>query len=492
MRNSETRYRRLFESATDGILILDAHTGKITDANACMGVLMETESHELLGKELWEIGLVSDKSASEAAVRELQARRLHPLRATYLSNPSVGGGSRSRLSPTSIREDRQSVVQCNIRDITERSRLERKTQEQAAALADLDRRKDEFLAMLSHELRNPLAPIRNALNWSASAGRNRSRRSARLTKSSNGRSKTWSGWSMTCWTWAGSPAARSTSGRSASIWRPSSLAPSRAPGRSSTRGGMRWKSTSPMSPSRWRPTRCGWRKSSGTCSTMPRSTPQTGGRITLEVERGDGVVVRIRDTGMGIAPEMLPKVFDRFIQMDRALDRAEGGMGIGLTLVRRLTEMHGGTVAATSEGPGQGSEFVVRLPALPDDTPPAGPTLPTPAERRVAPTSGRRILVVDDNRDSAESLAMLLRLFGYDVRTAQDGRLALEVAAAYRPGVVLLDIGLPSLDGLEVCRRLRADRGNPAADRGLDGLRQGGGPPALPGSRLRQLPSEAG
>jgi CheY-like chemotaxis protein len=161
---------------------------------------------------------------------------------------------------------------------------------------------------------------------------------------------------------------------------------------------------------------------------------------------------------MGIAPAMLPRVFDLFTQMERTLDRAEGGLSIGLTLVRRLTEMHEGTVTATSDGLGQGCEFVVRLPTLPDEKYAPEPAIPA-APRQVAPASGRRILVVEDNRDAAESLAMLLRLLGNDVRTVQDGRLALQVATAYRPDVVLLDIGLPGIDGLEVCRRLRARTG---------------------------------
>jgi CheY-like chemotaxis protein len=184
-----------------------------------------------------------------------------------------------------------------------------------------------------------------------------------------------------------------------------------------------------------------------------------GGRIILKVERTNEAVVRIRDSGMGIAPEMLPRVFDLFTQMERTLARAEGGLGLGLTLVRRLTAMHGGTVEVTSAGPGQGSEFVVRLPLLPDEAPAAQFVKPDSVARRVAPASGRRILVVDDNRDSAESLAMLLRLFGNDVRTVSNGILALEVAALHKPNVVLLDIGLPGLDGLEVCRRLRVRTG---------------------------------
>jgi CheY-like chemotaxis protein len=175
--------------------------------------------------------------------------------------------------------------------------------------------------------------------------------------------------------------------------------------------------------------------------------------LTAEKQDGESVI-RVRDTGMGIPPEMLPRVFDLFTQAERTLDRAEGGLGIGLTLVRRLTEMHSGSVQAFSDGPGQGSEFVMRLPLL-LDLPPAAAAHEPDSGKRAKPSLTHRILVVDDNRDSADSLAMLLRLVGHDVRTVHDGRQALVVAAAYRPDVVLLDIGLPGMDGFNVARHMR-------------------------------------
>jgi two-component system CheB/CheR fusion protein len=159
---------------------------------------------------------------------------------------------------------------------------------------------------------------------------------------------------------------------------------------------------------------------------------------------------------MGIPPELLPKMFDLFTQAERTLDRAEGGLGIGLTLVRRLTEMHDGVVQAFSAGPGAGSEFVVRLPLLPDVSPALAAAHEPGDGKRARAAVTHRILVVDDNRDSADSLAMLLRLVGHEVRTAHDGRQALVVAAAYRPDLVLLDIGLPGLDGFTVARHLRS------------------------------------
>jgi CheY-like chemotaxis protein len=178
-----------------------------------------------------------------------------------------------------------------------------------------------------------------------------------------------------------------------------------------------------------------------------------GGQIWLTVRReGDGVAISVRDTGVGIPPAMLPRVFDLFTQIDRSDSRAQGGLGIGLTLVKSLVELHGGRVMAHSDGAGRGSEFAVRLPLAAAGRP-AGP--PGGHARPAAVLAPRRILVVDDNRDAAESLGMLLKLLGADVHVAYDGPEALEVLATYKPAVVLLDIGMPGMDGHEVARRIR-------------------------------------
>jgi two-component system, chemotaxis family, CheB/CheR fusion protein len=181
-----------------------------------------------------------------------------------------------------------------------------------------------------------------------------------------------------------------------------------------------------------------------------------GGHAELTAQRiGDRLLIHVRDDGIGIAPEHLPHLFDMFVQVDTSLERSRGGLGIGLTLAKNLIEMHDGTVEVRSEGLGRGTEVVVTLPILSDER-----ALPTPAPR--AQTSaeaneGRRILIVDDNPDSADSLALLLRHSGFETHTTNDGLHALELAERVRPEAILLDIGLPGLNGYEVCRRMRSE-----------------------------------
>jgi hypothetical protein len=167
---------------------------------------------------------------------------------------------------------------------------------------------------------------------------------------------------------------------------------------------------------------------------------------------GGEFVCRVRDNGVGIAPELLPRMFDLFSQADRSLARSEGGLGIGLALVRSLAELHGGTVAATSDGPDKGSEFILRLPS--GFTAKAqGPDSPEEPEKR--PIRGLRVLVVDDNEDAAHSMARLLKLTGHTVRVAHSGPDAIASAREQEPEAILLDIGLPGMDGYAVAAQLR-------------------------------------
>ncbi len=179
---------------------------------------------------------------------------------------------------------------------------------------------------------------------------------------------------------------------------------------------------------------------------------EPGGHIWITAEReGPELILRVKDTGIGILPEMLPRVFELFVQVDRSLDRAQGGLGIGLTLVKSLVRLHGGSIEAFSPGVGQGTEFVIRLLAVPEVTPIQLECPPQETEQG----RGLRLLVVDDNSDTVDSLAMLLRLYGHEVQTAHSGPIGLQAILAQKPDVALLDIGLPEIDGYEVARRVR-------------------------------------
>ena len=184
-----------------------------------------------------------------------------------------------------------------------------------------------------------------------------------------------------------------------------------------------------------------------------------GGHISLTAEsHGGDVIVTVRDNGIGIAPDKLSSIFEMFSQVEQSMQRSQGGLGIGLTLVKWVVEMHGGKIEAKSEGPDRGSEFVIRLPIVVEDS---DVPAPSPNEASAAANSLLRILIVDDNRDGANSLATMLRLLGNETRTVYDGEEALVAAAQFQPDVVLLDLGLPKLNGYEVCRRLRQQMREP-------------------------------
>ena len=181
---------------------------------------------------------------------------------------------------------------------------------------------------------------------------------------------------------------------------------------------------------------------------------EIGGRIRLSARNfGDQVVIEVEDNGIGIPPEKLPEMFRLFAQGERSIDRSEGGLGIGLTLVKRLTEMHGGSVSATSEGLGHGSKFTLQFPIAKKAVAARTETNPSKGIER----PGSRILVVDDNQDTAKGLARLLKMLGNEVELAHDGPAALEIARIHRPDFVLLDIGLPGMDGYEVAQFLRSE-----------------------------------
>jgi signal transduction histidine kinase/ActR/RegA family two-component response regulator len=322
-------------------------------------------------------------------------------------------------------------------------------------LRDTDRRKDEFLAMLAHELRNPLAPIRNAvqvlrlrgpLEPALQTARDMIDRQvghmARLVDDLLDVSRISRGKiNLRCELveLAGVVASAVESSRPLIETRRHDLQVELPAGPVRVQGDHTRLAQVVLN----------------LLNNSAKYTPE-GGHIRLAVSTMDHqAVVQVHDDGVGIGPELLPRVFDLFTQAERTLDRAQGGLGIGLTLVKKLTEMHGGTVEVHSAGPGRGSAFVLHLPLLSQEADGAKRNGEGGAVAR-GRSAARRILVVDDNQDAADSLAMLLGVLGNDVRTAGDGWRAVEVAGEYRPDLVFLDIGLPGMDGYAVARKLRA------------------------------------
>jgi signal transduction histidine kinase/ActR/RegA family two-component response regulator len=325
--------------------------------------------------------------------------------------------------------------------------------EQAESLKSADRRKNEFLAILAHELRNPLAPIRNAaeivrlqgaqdpdLEW---AGEVIARQLEQVTHlvddlldvSRIARGKIQLRQESVDMNWIVNRAIETV--------RPLMTSRNQELSVAIPDGPLRLQAD----PSRLTQVLVN-------LLTNAAKYTDDGGHIWISVEHlGDHVGIRVRDNGLGISPDLLPSVFELFVQEDRSQKLAHGGLGIGLSLVRSLVELHGGSVQAHSAGPGQGSEFVVRLP-VPKDTPCQGAEDDSKAAAFSA-SSARRILVVDDDVDTADSLALLLRMIGHHVDVAYDGPTALDTAHAQRPDLVFLDIGLPGMDGLETARRMR-------------------------------------
>jgi len=339
------------------------------------------------------------------------------------------------------------------RDITEQKRDEEKLRQLAADLSDADRRKDEFLATLAHELRNPLAPIRTGLDvmrmspsGTAAVEKVRAIMERQLghmvrlvddlmdvSRISRGKVELK----------VARVQARAVLDHAVEASRPLIEADGHA------------LVVDAVSESAWVDgdlTRLA-QVVSNLLNNAAKYTP-AGGRIELaaHVEAGE-VVISVTDNGAGISADMLPKVFDLFAQVDRTLDRAQGGLGIGLSVVRKLVELHDGTVTAASPGLGLGSTFTVRLPLAATEEESAAADDPS-TDR---PTDSLRVLVVDDNVDGAELLSVMLERAGHEARAVHDGLAALAAARDVRPDVVFLDIGLPGMDGHEVARRFRAD-----------------------------------
>ena len=351
------------------------------------------------------------------------------------------------------------VAQCNVRDISERNRMEKKIKQQAEALADESRREDEFLAMLSHELRNPMAPIRSAVHLLKVHERGSENLIQQQAREIIERQVT----NLTKLVSDLLEVSRVISGRIRLTLHTIDM-----------NGIVQHAIETAMPLIEQRKHElvvnlCSdplWTNVDATrmeeafVNLLNNAAKYTnkGGRIEVACDHHQNhAMVRVRDNGIGIDEKLLPRVFDLFTQADRSLDRSQGGLGIGLSLVHRIVELHGGTVEAHSppEGLDVGSEFIVNVPLV---QAPGIEAEPPPHESHAEEpgSDGLRVLLVDDNLDACTILGHMLRQKGYGVQSVHTGPDGLRDAKQWRPDIVLLDIGLPGLDGYEVARRLRA------------------------------------
>lgn len=340
-------------------------------------------------------------------------------------------------------------------DVTERKATEVRINKLVDELRDADRRKDEFLAMLAHELRNPLAPIRSALEvlstvpaedarlaWCTEVLSRQTNQLVRLVDDLL-------------------DVSRLTQGKIRIEPRTISL-------KEVVEGAIemcmplierhhqRLTKSLPRGPVVVEGDSMRLTQAVYNLLSNASKYNEDNGSIEVAVERGEGeLFIRVRDSGRGIPAELLPHVFDLFTQGDQSLARLQGGLGVGLTIVRSIVELHGGSVSVHSEGLGRGSEFTLRLPARAVSPVPAPDREPATRLPLEAAKAARRVLVVDDNMDSADAMAMLLKVLGHEVRSVYTGRAALELAPIFDPDLILLDIGLPDMDGFETARLLQ-------------------------------------
>ena len=450
LRGERERYRVTLASIGDAVIATDTE-GRVTFVNPVAEQLTGWDAAGAEGRTLDEIFHIVNET-TRRSVPNPALRALEEGVIVGLANHTVliarDGAERpldDSAAPIRDATGKVSGAVLVFRDITERKKVEN-------ALSEADRRKNDFIALLAHELRNPLAPIRNGLQVMRLAGGdvdalaparammerqlghmvrliddlldisriNRNKMELRRTR----------------------VLLSDVVSNAVETARPAVEA-----------AGHELSVSLPPYPIFLDADLTRLAQVFSNLLTNSARYTDHGGRIRLSAASDNGTVtIFVRDSGIGIPTDALPRIFDMFSQVDRPIERSAGGLGIGLALVKGLVEMHGGTVAASSAGQGQGSVFSVTLPmleslseeleALPDE----GPVLRGPQ---------RHILVVDDNRDSADSMAMMLKLLGNEVRTAYDGVEAVEQTEAFRPQVILMDVGMPKLNGLEATRRIR-------------------------------------
>ncbi len=458
LRRSEERYRTLFESIDEGFCVIE---------------MLYDEAGQPIDYRFLEMNPAFSKhtgleAASGHRIRELVPDHEREWIEAYARVAATGEPLRSEMRAKALGRwfdiyaarlgGPGNKVAVLFTDISERKRAEASLRQLAAELAETDRRKTEFLATLAHELRNPLAPLTNGLQLMRMAGgapatqqkaremmERQLRHLVRLVDDLL-------------------DIARISSGKVELIRERLTLKSALAvavetsmplvnAGRHHLEVDVPDETLELVAD----PTRLAQVVSNLLNNAAKYTTP--GGHIALRARREGGqAVITVSDNGIGMAPESLPAMFELFAQFGSDRNRAQGGLGIGLALVRRLVDLHGGTVIAESPGLGAGCTFTVRLP-LAEAAPAMATAAAPPADHAPASPAGLRVLVVDDNVDAAESLAALLQMSGHDTRIANDGDTALRTAREFAPEIVFLDIGMPGKDGYEVARELRASPG---------------------------------
>jgi PAS domain S-box-containing protein len=455
-------YRLLLESMQHGAAVVDGD-GRIAYCNRSLAELCRRSRDEVTGSHWRDYLSGPDALRLADAMREVSERS--SARAEVLIQRSGASPQPVEVAihPSPIRDLFCFVVtdlgpRRLIQDLVEtRKRLVESEAEYRRLYAELqeeERRKDEFLAVLAHELRNPLAPLRNALHLLRSEPERAVAQQAReiMERQLENLVRLVDDLLDVSRLISGKVELQKESLDLASVF---IRAVDVVRGQAEIEG-QELVVALPEEPIRIEADEVRLAQVIGNMLSNAVKYTDRGGRIILSGERDqDRVLIRVRDTGIGISPDLLPRVFDLFMQAEGSLTRSQGGLGIGLTLAKRLVEMHGGRVAAASDGLGRGCEFTITLPVA-SERGEGGESERRDASRS---TASRRVLVVEDDHDSAQSLAMLLKLWGHRVEVALDGPRALDSARSFEPEIVLLDIGIPGMDGYEVAERLRSEHG---------------------------------
>jgi PAS domain S-box-containing protein len=435
----------IVESSADAI-VSKTLEGIITSWNHGAECLFGYTSEEAIGQPI-TIVIPPDRHAEEKRILDhVRRRRVEHFETVRMKKSGERFDISLTVSP--ILDDQGRVIGASkvARDITPRKKAE-------AALREADRRKDEFLATLAHELRNPLAPIRNSLSILRLTTHNDwtiDRLTETMERQVNHMVRLVDDLMEVSRITRGKIDLRKEVVDLATVIR-NAIETSRPLIDSS---GHRLAVSVPTEPLLLEGDPVRLAQVFGNLLNNAAKYTESGGQIWLTARReGDNACVVVKDNGSGMPSEVLPRIFDMFMQVDGSTGRSQGGLGIGLTLVKRLVEMHGGTVEARSDGLGRGSEFAVRLRLAANARPESLNSGATPHQV----LSPRRILVIDDNRDAADSLALLLRMLGANVQAVYSGRDGLEAVRQSHPAVVLLDIGMPEMDGYEVARCIRRE-----------------------------------